>query len=337
MGTIRQKPSVVVICGPTAVGKTSVAVALAAAFHGEIISADSMQIYRRMDIGTAKPSAAEQQAARHHLIDVREPDEAFDAAAFARIARQAAEAILSRGRLPLLAGGTGLYIKAFLHGIFESERVDPQTRALLKSEIETQGSAALHRRLARVDPAAAGRIHPNDRFRILRALETIEACGEPISSYHAAHRFEDNRYRALKIGLHMDRESLYRRIDQRVDAMLAAGLEQEVRGLLAAGYGAELKSMQSIGYRHMIEFIEGRISREECVRTLKRDTRRYAKRQFTWFGADGDITWYAPEEIGAMRSHIGKFLSESSYWEPIEGTGRKMRSTTESAKNPKKV
>jgi tRNA dimethylallyltransferase len=189
--------------------------------------------------------------------------------------------------------------------------VDPQTRALLKSEIETQGSAALHRRLALVDPAAAGRIHPNDSFRILRALETIEACGEPISSFHAAHRFKEHRYRALKIGLHMDRESLYRRIDQRVDAMLAAGLEQEVRGLLAAGYSAELKSMQSIGYRHLVGFIEGRVSREECVRTLKRDTRRYAKRQFTWFGSDGDIIWHAPEDIAAMQTRISKFLSEN--------------------------
>jgi tRNA dimethylallyltransferase len=309
MGSTPQKPSVVVICGPTAVGKTAVAVALAAAFDGEIISADSMQIYRRMDIGTAKPSAEEQQAARHHLIDIREPDEPFDAAAFARTARQTAEAILSRGRLPLLAGGTGLYIKAFLHGIFESDPVDPRIRDRLQTEMEAQGPAALHRRLARADPAAAARIHPNDRFRIVRALETIEACGEPMSSCHAGHRFKEEPYRALKIGLHMDREALYRRIDQRVDAMLAAGLEQEVRGLLDAGYRAELKSMQSIGYRHLVEFLGGRISREECVRTLKRDTRRYAKRQLTWFGGDGDITWYAPEELTAMQTLISQFLS----------------------------
>lgn len=311
MGSTCQKPSVVVICGPTAVGKTAVAVALAAAFDGEIISADSMQIYRRMDIGTAKPSAEEQQAARHHLIDIREPDEPFDAAAFARAARHAADAILSRGHLPLLAGGTGLYIKAFLHGIFESDPVDPLIRARLKTEMEAQGPAALHRRLARIDPAAAGRIHPNDGFRIVRALETIEACGEPISSCHADHRFKEDPYRALKIGLQMDREALYRRIDQRVDAMLETGLEQEVRGLLAAGYSTELKSMQSIGYRHLVEFIEGRIGREECVRTLKRDTRRYAKRQFTWFGGDGDIIWYAPEDIAAMQTRISKFLSEN--------------------------
>ena len=211
------KPRVIVICGPTAVGKTSVAIALSRVFNGEIISADSMQIYRRMEIGTAKPSPEEQQAARHHLIDIREPDEPFDAADFVGFARKAADEILSRGQLPFLAGGTGLYIKAFLHGIFESGAVDPEIRARLKAEIDALGAPALHERLAAVDPDAAQRLHPNDGFRILRALETVEASGEPISNFHAAHQFKEAPYDAFKLGLYMDRETLYRRIDLRVD------------------------------------------------------------------------------------------------------------------------
>ena len=312
MSSEGSKPKVIIICGPTAVGKTSVAITLSRAFNGEIISADSMQIYRQMEIGTAKPSPEEQQAARHHLVDILDPDEPFDAATFVRTARQAADEILSRGQLPFLAGGTGLYIKAFLHGIFESDAVDPEIRTRLKAEMDEMGAPALHQRLAAVDPEAAERLHPNDGFRIVRALETIEASGESISNFHAGHQFKETPYEVLKLGLFMDRETLYRRIDRRVDAMLDAGLEQEVRGLLDAGYSPDLKSMQSIGYRHMVEFIEGRIGLEECVRTLKRDTRRYAKRQFTWFGADGEIIWHAPVEIETMKSRIAKFLSETT-------------------------
>ena len=303
------KPKVVVVCGPTAVGKTSVAVALAGAFDGEIISADSMQIYRGMDIGTAKPSAAEQKAARHHLIDIREPDEPFDAAAFANAARAAAGAILARGRLPLVTGGTGLYIKAFLQGIFNSDAVDSAVRARLQAEADELGPETLHRRLLQLDPETAGRLHPNDRFRIVRALETLEASGRPLSEHHAAHRFRDEPYDPLKIGLRMDRERLYRRIDRRVDLMLAEGLEHEVRRLLDAGFGPGLKSMQSIGYRHMADVIQGRVSRDESVRTLKRDTRRYAKRQLTWFGADPDIHWFAPDDPGAIERRIRRFLA----------------------------
>jgi len=313
MGLIENKQKVVVICGPTGVGKTSVAVRLAGAFKAEIINADSMQIYRRMDIGTAKPTPSEQQAARHHLIDIREPDQPFDAAVFVQTARAAAAEIIAGGRLPLLVGGTGLYIKAFLHGLFKTAAVDPAVRARLQAEADEQGPATLYLRLKAVDPAAAARLHPNDLFRILRALETIETSGESISSCHAGHQFKDEPYDALKIGLQMERETLYGRIDRRVEAMLSAGLEQEVRQLLAAGFGAELKSMQSIGYRHMVDYIQGRTSLEECTRTLKRDTRRYAKRQLTWFGADEDILWYAPRDLEAMRVRIGHFLAESGY------------------------
>ena len=307
MPSNESKPRVIVICGPTGIGKTAVAITLANEFNAEIISADSMQIYRRMDIGTAKPTPSEQRVARHHLIDIREPDEPFDAAVFVQTARAAAAEILARGRLPFLVGGTGLYIKAFLHGLFQTAAVDPTVRARLQADADEHGSEALYRRLETVDPAAAARLHPNDLFRIVRALETIETSGESISKCHAEHQFKDEPYEALKIGLQIERKALYRRIDQRVEAMLSAGLEQEVRQLLAGGCSAEGKSMQSIGYRHMVDYIQGRISMEECSRTLKRDTRRYAKRQLTWFGADEDILWYAPRDLEAMRMRISHF------------------------------
>ena len=312
MGPVKKKPQVIVICGPTGIGKTAVGIALANEYGAEIISADSMQIYRRMDIGTAKPTARELRAARHHLVDICEPDEPFDAAAFVRTARLAAAEIMARKRIPIVVGGTGLYIKAFLHGLFEADAVDPALRARLQNEAVELGSEALYRRLEAVDPAAAQRLHPNDSVRILRALETIETSGKTISKFHSEHEFKDAPYSALKIGLEMDREKLYRRIDQRVDAMLSAGLEGEVRQLLADGFGAELKSMQSIGYRHMVDFIQGRLSREECERTLKRDTRRYAKRQFTWFGGDKEIIWFEPRKLEAMRERIEQFLAAQS-------------------------
>jgi tRNA dimethylallyltransferase len=304
-----EKPPVVVVCGPTGIGKTAVAIALAGEFNAEIISADSMQIYRRMDIGTAKPTAVERQAVAHHLIDIRDPDEDFDAAAFVQAARTAADQIIARRKLPFVVGGTGLYIKAFLEGLFDSTSVDPQVRARLQQEAAEGGAAALHQRLAAVDPETAARLHPNDTFRIVRALETFEAAGEPISALHAAHGFKDRPYEALKIGLHLERRTLYRRIDRRVDAMLAAGLEREVRGLLAAGYSAGLKSMQAIGYRHMVDYIQGRMDREECLRTFKRDTRRYAKRQLTWFGADDAVRWHVPEDLEGMRQRVAAFLN----------------------------
>lgn len=304
------RPRVVVICGPTGIGKTGVGVILANEFGGEIISADSMQIYRRMNIGTAKPTAEELRAARHHLVDIRDPDQDFDAAEFVQAARAVADRVIEDGRLPIIVGGTGLYIKAFLQGLFETDAVDPAVRARLRAQTDGLDSEALHALLAAADAEAAARLHPNDRFRILRALETIESSGKSISEFHAGHQFKDEPYAALKIGLQMDREALYQRIDMRVDAMLADGLESEVRRLLDEGYRADLKSMQSIGYRHMVDFIQGRLTREECIRTLKRDTRRYAKRQFTWFGADTDIFWCSPDDLDRMRAKISQFLTE---------------------------
>jgi tRNA dimethylallyltransferase len=300
-------PRVVVICGPTASGKTAVGIEVARALGGEIVSADSMQVYRYMDIGTAKPTAAEQAAVRHHLIDVADPDEPFDAAAYMAHGRRALADLIRRGRTPVVVGGTGLYLKALLCGLFRSDARDAAVRARLRAEAEAQGPAALHARLAQRDPQAAARLHPNDAVRILRALEVLEVTGRPISELQREHRFGDAPFRALKIGLALERAALYRRIDRRVEAMLAAGLEEEVRALLARGYGPQLKSMQSIGYSHMAALIAGRSSRAECVRTLQRDTRRFAKRQLTWFRADPEIMWLAPDRVLEAIRRSGAF------------------------------
>jgi tRNA dimethylallyltransferase len=302
------KPRIIVICGPTAVGKTAAGIEVAAAVGGEIVGADSMQVYRYMDIGTAKPTAAEQAAVRHHLIDVADPDEPFDAAAYAQLGRRVLAELARRGRVPVVVGGTGLYIKALLQGLFRAQAGEPALRARLRAEAQAEGTAALHARLETCDPRTAARLHPNDRMRVLRALEVFETTGRPISELQGLHRFGDEPYRTLKIGLTLDRPALYGRIDRRVEAMLAAGLEEEVRALLARGYGPRLKPMQSIGYSHLTALIAGTVSREECIRTLQRDTRRFAKRQLTWFRADRDTLWLSPDRTAEMIQRSKEFL-----------------------------
>jgi len=247
MNSVSKKPKVIVICGPTGIGKTAVGIELAGKFGGEIISADSMQIYRYMDIGTAKPTPEELAQIKHHMIDIVNPNEDFDAVQFSKQARDRIAEIGTRGLIPFIVGGTGLYIKALLHGLFQSKPVDPQIRNRLRQEAEENGSGFLFERLKKMDPAAAGRIQPNDSYRIIRALETIESSGKTISEHHQNHGFADDPFNALKIGLQMDRQNLYQRIDNRVHLMIEAGLVAEVTKLLEMGYTAELKSMQSIG------------------------------------------------------------------------------------------
>ena len=214
----------------------------------------------------------------------------------------------ARSVSPFVIGGTGLYIKALLHGLFEATPADPDVRTRLKQEAEIHGTGFLHKQLSQHDSATAKRIHPNDTYRILRALEVYELTGKKISELQSEHSFTDKPFRVLKIGLHMDREIIYDRINRRVDAMIYSGLVDEVKGLLGMGYSADLKSMQSIGYRHMVDFIEGNSSWEEALRTLKRDTRRYAKRQLTWFKADSAIVWKEPWQLKEIRLTIEKFL-----------------------------
>lgn len=305
-----KKPQIIIICGPTGIGKTATAITLASAFSGEIINADSMQIYRQMNIGTAKPTPEETTRVTHHLIDIVDPDEAYDAAAFEQAAHRRIQGLCRRRIRPFVVGGTGFYIKALIYGLCEAIPTDPAIRNRLREEASNTGAPALHKRLSACDPEIADKIHPNDAFRIIRALEVFEITGRPLSSHQQAHRFRNPAFRQLKIGLHMDRAALYERIDRRVDAMIAAGLLEEVQALLNQGYPTSLKSMQSIGYRHMGDYIEGRLSWEEALRTLKRDTRRYAKRQMTWFGADAGIHWMRPDEIDAMHALIHSFFDE---------------------------
>jgi len=278
-----------VLCGPTAVGKTSLAVALAEHLRGEIICADSRTIYRGMDIGTAKPSAELRARVPHHVLDIADPEDTFTVADFQRVARRAIQDIRSRGRLPLLVGGTGLYIRAVVDDL-SIPRVPPD-RALrdrLMTEEGAAGTGALHRRLTTLDPAAASRIHPANLRRVIRALEVIETTGRPISEQQQRGR---RSLRATMIGLVGERAELYRRIDARVDEQLAAGLADETRRLLTLGIPAAAPSLQTLGYKELAGWLQGAYGYEEAVRLLKRNTRRYAKRQLTWFRRDPRIQW----------------------------------------------
>lgn len=306
--TYKEKSKIIVVCGPTGIGKTSTGIEIAGVFNGEIISADSMQVYRYMDIGTAKPTPDERARVHHHLIDIIDPVESFDAAQFAKSAHKVIIELQGRGIIPFVVGGTGLYIKALVHGLFRAKTVDKNIRIRLKKEAVVRGTDFIYKRLSECDPDSAERIHPNDTYRIIRALEIYETTEKAISKYHREHKFTDSPYKVLKIGLQINREALYDRINRRVDAMIDAEFVDEVKGLLEKGYSADLKSMQAIGYRHMIDFIEGRISWDEALRTLKRDTRRYAKRQLTWFRADPEIVWVEPEQVKDIHGLIKSFL-----------------------------
>lgn len=304
----KEKTRVVVVCGPTGIGKTSAAIRLAEIFGGEIVSADSMQIYRQLDIGTAKPTAEEMARIPHAMVDVADPDEPFDAARFSKLAAEEIAKLEGRGLLPFVAGGTGLYIKALVHGLFRARPANDVLLDRLTAEAEEKGSAAMHLCLSAADPKAAAKIHPNDTFRVVRALEHFQATGERISECQSSHGFSEDPYRVLKIGLTMDREALYDRINRRVEMMLDEGVLDEVKGLLARGYSRTLKSMQSIGYRHMCDFLAGEVSWEETVRLLKRDTRRYAKRQMTWFRKDEEIVWVERSDTAAMEKLVEEWL-----------------------------
>jgi len=304
------KPKVIVICGPTALGKTSAGIHLAKSFDGEIIGADSMQIYRYMDIGTAKPTLDEQARVKHHMIDIINPDEHFDARKYAILSRKKVMELHGQKIIPFVVGGTGLYIKALIYGLFQTKASDSDIRNRLKAEVKAYGSAYLYKKLGHQDPDTAKKIHPNDTYRIMRALEVYALTGKTLTELHHAHGFKDSPFVALKIGLLIHRELLYDRINKRVEMMINSGFVNEVKQLLTMGYSPELKSMQSIGYRHIVNFIEGHCTWDETVRTLKRDTRRYAKRQMTWFKADPEVIWKEPESLEDIKGLIKKFLQE---------------------------
>jgi len=308
MGSNLKKPNIVVICGPTGIGKTSVSLQLAEALNADIISADSMQVYRYMDIGTAKPTPDERARVPHHMVDVVDPDTPFDAARYVESARKVIRTLHDQGKLPLVVGGTGLYIKSLIHGVFRSRSQNQGIRERLRGLAATHGVGFLYRILSEKDPWTAERLHPNDTYRILRSLEVLELTGESISAHHQAHGFRDTPFRFLTIALDMDRQALYERINRRTDQMIEAGFLHEVECLLKMGYGPNLKSMKSIGYRHMVGYLQGFMPWDETIEKLKRDTRRYAKRQMTWFRSDPDTVRAESMDPSELLLWIENFL-----------------------------
>ena len=290
-------PRLVVIVGPTGAGKTRLSLELAARTGGEVISADSQQVYQGMDIGTGKASAEERARVPHHLLDVVRPDEDMTAARFIELADLAIADVAARGKTVIVCGGTGLYVRALLLGLFDGPPASPEVRAQLTAIAEHEGGAALHAELLRVDPAAAAKIEPNDLKRVIRALEVFRITGEPMSAHQARHDHKSTppRYPARIVGLAPEREDLYKAIDARVDAMLAAGLETEVEALREQGYRPPLRSQQAIGYAELHAVRDGTVDRSRAIELIKRNSRHYARRQLSWYRASSsgasDVAW----------------------------------------------
>lgn len=292
------------LLGPTAVGKTEIAIQLAQRLDAEIVSVDSRQIYRQMDIGTAKPTAEEQQAARHHLIDCVDISQPFSVADYQSLADAAITDIQDRGKQVLLVGGAGLYFRAIVDGLFEGPGADTALRERLEREAAQHGVNVLHARLRACDPVSADRIHPNNIVRVIRALEVYELTGIPMSELQQQWHPEKQRYPFIAFGLTMPRALLYRRIEQRVDVMLANGLIAEVESLLAVGYARETVALQSFGYRELIAYLDGECTYLEAVQQLKQNTRRFAKRQLTWFRKDTRVEWIDRESTLDIITHL---------------------------------
>jgi tRNA dimethylallyltransferase len=305
------RPRIVILLGPTGIGKSKLAIEWAEALGGEVISADSVQVYQYMDIGTGKPTLEEQERVRHHLIDLVPPDQPFHAALYRTLGRKTIDQLFQERKPIWVVGGTGLYIKTLTQGLCNSPKIDPQVRESLRQEAKEKGAAALYERLKKVDSQTASHLHPNDLFRMIRALEVFDSTGTPISFYREQHRFGERPYLTLKIGLEMNRDMLFRRIDERADQMLEKGFLQEVERLMEMGYGPELKPMQSLGYKQMVQFLLKEIGWDEAVRQMKRDTRHYAKRQWTWFKADPEVYWWdEPTDRQRIFLNIKSFLGK---------------------------
>ena len=287
----------IILTGPTAVGKTALSIGLTKAVNGEIISADSMQVYRKMNIGTAKIDQSEMQGVRHHLIDILDPGEEFNVVLFKRYALEAMEDIYSRGKIPVIVGGTGFYIQALLYDIdFEDNDNDMSYREELQRLAAEKGNSYIHDMLSKVDPESAEKIHENNVKRVIRALEFYRKTGMKISEHNETEAQKESPYNFEYFVLNDDRNKLYDRIDRRIDIMLEQGLEAEVRQLVSEGYSRDLVSMQGLGYKEIIDYIQGRCSFDEAVYTLKRDTRHFAKRQITWFKREKHVTWVNKNE-----------------------------------------
>jgi len=303
------KKIIILLVGPTGVGKSSLGLALAESIRGEIVNCDSMQVYKGFDIGTDKPSAADRRRVPHHLLDIIDASRQFTAADFAGLAFAAVTAIGHRGNLPLIVGGTGMYFKALVDGLFPGPAKDESLRRALSEEAREKGPASLWRRLEAVDPAFAAKIGPKDLVRIIRGLEVQAVTGTPITEHfrRTLSRFGD--FTTLKIGLQLEREELYRRIEMRVDGMFQRGLVDEVKALVASGIPENAPPFRALGYKFVLEFLNGRMSLAEASRRTKIDTRHYAKRQMTWFRKMDGIRWFSPLDFAAILGHVEKALS----------------------------
>jgi tRNA dimethylallyltransferase len=306
---LTMKP-VVVIVGPTAVGKSRVAVEVAKVFETEVLTADSRQVYRGMDVGTDKPAIEERQGIPHQLIDLVDPDGSFNAGLYRRQAIDEIERLYRDHRLPLVVGGTGLYIRTLLRGLCDAPPADPVVRAALKREAEDQGHDRLYARLVDVDPVTASRLHPRDESKVIRALEVYQLSGRRMSEFQQEHGFSERPFSALTIGLNRERDALYRRIEERIDWQLAHGLTEETKRLLEQGYQRESAAMKGLGYRQVAEHLAGEYDAAEMVRRFKRDTRRFSKRQMTWFRKEPGLQWLTIEESESVQRTAARVIEQ---------------------------
>ena len=310
MSEDKKKP-LVILTGPTAVGKTELSIRLAKAINGEIISADSIQVYKHFDIGSAKVTKEEMDGVKHYLIDVLEPDEEFNIYVFKKLAMEAMDEIYAKGKIPIIAGGTGFYIQALLYDIeFSEEEGDKTYRHMLEKKAEVEGVTVIHDMLKEVDPEAAKEIHENNLKRVIRALEYYNETGMRISEHNKEQRQKESPYNFRYYVLNMDREKLYNRVNLRVDIMAENGLVDEVTKLKEMGYGKELNSMQGIGYKEIRDYVDGAYDYETAIETLKKNTRNFAKRQITWFKREKEVIWLNHEEFYNDKEKILEFILE---------------------------
>lgn len=316
MSENKKKP-MIILTGPTAVGKTDLSIQLAKAINGEIISADSMQVYRHMDIGSAKVTPEEMDGVPHHLIDVLEPEEEFNVVVFQKLAKEALTGIYERGHIPIIVGGTGFYIQALLYDIdFTENDGDTAIRRELEKLAQTQGAGCLHQMLQEIDPESAAAIHQNNVKRVIRAIEFYRQTGKKISLHNEQEREKQSPYQFLYYVLDTDRKTLYERIDRRVDLMMEHGLVDEVKHLADMGCTRDMVSMQGLGYKEILDYLSEEISLEEAVYILKRDTRHFAKRQITWFKRERDVRWLELEQFQNDRKKVLEHILDE-----IEGEG----------------
>lgn len=315
---MKKKP-LIILTGPTAVGKTKASIGLAKAVDGEIISADSMQVYRHMDIGSAKIKPEEMEGIPHHLIDVLEPDDEFHVVKFQQLAKKAMREIWERGHIPIVTGGTGFYIQALLYDIdFDENEKEDACRKELEAYAKEHGAEALHEKLALVDPASAEMIHPNNIKRVIRALEFYEQTGKRISEHNETQRQRESPYAFAYFVLTDDRAHLYERINRRVDQMIEEGLVNEVQALKDKGYTKQLVSMQGLGYKEILDYLDGNCTLEEAIYTIKRDTRHFAKRQLTWFKRERDVIWINKQSFGYEAEQILDEMLSKLPWKAEE-------------------